>query len=215
MTYEELMQFVDECIEKSEHQDNLLKCKSKILASLTVNDNNNNSMEIKDDMLDLWENQIGTPSELLLGTRYIRIKDSMISFVELALCSGLLDALISANSISGITLSVGAGVLCSLLDLFTNVSKLDDLDFCIYMQAVCHFKEHKCFTKKDLLEWFPHGAEHICNMQTSKWDCEFIDHEQCRIISDNGIDEALDSLMRKNLLTVDRTDKQYRYKFPY
>ena len=214
MTYEELKNYIDECVEKSESKDDLLRYKAEILAALTTNANNENSSKMK-DMLSLWQNQIGTPSELLLGTRYIRIKDSMIAFIEGACSSGLVDVLISSNPVTSITVGVISGVMFSLIELFTSVSELNDLDFCIYMQAVCHFKRHKIFTKNDLLNWFPHGDNLTCNMHTSRWDCEFFENDKCSIIASDGIEQALESLIEKNLLIKERKEKQNCYKFPY
>lgn len=210
MTYNELKGFIEDCIDNSE---NLLEHKAELLVALTTNVNSN-SEEIE-DMLSLWENQIGRPSELLLGTRYIRIKDSMLAFIGAACSSGLVDVLISANPVAGITIGIASGVVCSLIELFTCVSNLDDLDFCIYMQAVRHYKAHKYFSKDDLLDWFPHGENSICNMHNSTWDCEFFENDNCSILAGGGIDEALDSLMGKGLLERERRDRQYFYKFPY
>lgn len=214
MTYNELKIFVDKCIDGAEKKANLSEHKVEILAALTVNSSSDNSTEMK-DIISLWDNQIGKPSELLLGTRYIRIKDSMIAFIEVACCSGLVDALISNNPVAGITVGVISGILRSLIGFFTSVSNLDDLDFCIYMQAVCHFKAHKPFTKNDLREWFPHGENLICNMHNSKWDCEFIENDKCSMLTDTGIEQALDSLTGKGLLIRERSEKQYFFKFPY
>lgn len=214
MTYDELKGFVEDCIDNSENKPHLIEYKAAILAALTANVNNSNPMEME-DMLSLWKNQIGKPSELLLGTRYIRIKDSMMAFIGAACSSGLVDALISANPVAGITVGVVSGVVGSLIDLLTSVSNLDDLDFCIYMQAVCHFKTYKFFSKNDLLDWFPHGENLTCNMHNSKWDCEFFENGKCSILTNGGIDKALDSLMGKGLLNRERRDKQYFYKFPY
>lgn len=210
MTYDELKGFVENCIDNPE--SHLTDYKAAILAAVTTNVNNSNPGETG-EMLSLWENQIGRPSELLLGTHYIRIKDSMLAFIEVACSSGLVDALIAPNPVSGIT--VAYGVAHSLVKLFASVSKLNDLDFCIYMQAVCHFKAHKLFSKDDLLDWFPHGENLTCNMHNSKWDCEFFDNDKCSILADGGIDKALVSLIEKGLLNQEHKDEQYFYKFPY
>lgn len=214
MTYDELKNFIDECIDNSEYKENLSKHKAKILAAMTANVNSDNPADMKDE-LSLWENQIGMPSEMLLGTRYIRIKDCMIAFIGASCSSGLIDALISADPVTGITVGVVSGVVCSLIELFTSVSNLDDLDFCIYMQAVWHFRKHKPFTKIDLLDWFPHGKNLTCNMHNSKWDCEFFENDKCTMIASGGIEQALASLQEKGLLKRERHDKQDYYRFPY
>lgn len=87
MTYDELKGFIENCIDNCESETFLTEYKAVILVALTTNMNNNSSVEME-DMRFLWESQIGRPSELLLGTRYIRIKDSMLAFIETACCSG-------------------------------------------------------------------------------------------------------------------------------
>ncbi len=214
MTYDELKNFIDESIELSENKNDLAKYKAEILAALTANVNSENSSEMK-DMLSLWQNQIGTPSEILLGTRYIRIKDCMVAFIGVAFSSGLMDVILSGNPVVGMTVGVASGVVYSLIELFTNISSLDELDFCIYMQAVCHFKAHKFFTKDNLLEWFPHDGNLTCNMHNSKWDCDFLENDNCSMIVDGGIERAIESLVGKGLLIREHREKQDFYKFPY
>lgn len=213
MTYDDLKNYIDECIDRVEYKTDLSEHKTEILAALTINENKDHCAA--QDMLSLWENQIGMPSELLLGTRYIRIKDSMIAFLNAAFSSGLADALISANPVEGLTVGVVSGVFCALIELFRTVSELSDFDFCIYMQAVCHYRTHKLFTKNDLYEWFPHGGSLICNMHNSTWDCEHIENDKCLMTADNRIDRALDSLEKKGLLKIESHAKQDFCKFPY
>lgn len=63
MTYNDLKNYIDECIDQAEDKINLSEHKAEILAALTVNENEDNSVTAQ-DMLSLWENQIGMPSEL-------------------------------------------------------------------------------------------------------------------------------------------------------
>ena len=63
MTYDELKNFIDECIDNSEYKENLSKHKAGILAAMTVNVNSDNPAEMKDE-LSLWENQIVMPNEI-------------------------------------------------------------------------------------------------------------------------------------------------------
>ncbi len=72
---------------------------------------------------------IGMPSELLLGIRYILIKDFMIAFIEVAFSSGLMDAVLSGDFVKGITAGVASGALCSLTKLFSSINSLDERDF--------------------------------------------------------------------------------------
>ena len=127
MTYEEVKEFVDNCISKSEDANILNLHRSEILAAITARDENDrgNHASIKESV-ELWENQVGAPSELLLGTRYIVIKDSVIKFIEAALTSGLIDAIITnpQNLMSGITVGVASGIVFALIGIFKSVSEL-------------------------------------------------------------------------------------------
>ena len=217
MTYEEIQEFVDNCINKSQDVNILNLHRSEILSAITARDENDreNHTSIKES-IELWENQIGAPSELLLGTRYIVIKDSVITFIEAAFTSGLIDAIIEnpQNPMSGVTVGVASGVVFALIEIFKSVSELEDYDFCVYMQAVTHFRAHREFTQSDLEQWFPHGSDTNCNMHNSKWDCEyFMPDDTCSMLQQDHLKEALDSLCRKNLLTSKRKEMKWTYTF--
>lgn len=216
MTYEEVSEFIEECIQKSENITELDKHRAEILAALTVSEDDVQT-SVK-ETIELWENQIGTPSELLLGTRYIRIKDSMIAFIQIAFTSGLVDAFIAnpVDPIKNMALTGAAisGVVFSLISLFTSASHLNDDDFCIYLQAVTHFRAHKEFTLDDLMGWFPQANDNVCNMHNSKWDCEYLDENGlCTIMSENKINDALKSLCEKKLLKKSKINGVYTYTF--
>lgn len=217
ITYEEIQEFVDEYINKSQDSENLKLHRSEILAAITARDESdredNTSMK---ETIELWENQVGSPSELLLGTRYIVIKDSVIKFIKMALTSGLIDAIVKnpQNSMTGLTVGSVFGIVFSLIDIFKSVSELEDFDFCVYMQAVTHFREHREFTVNDMKQWFPHGSNINCNMHNSKWDCEhLLNDDTCNMLQRDYLKEALDSLCRKNLLTFKRKDAEWTYAF--
>lgn len=217
MTYEEVKELVDNCISESEDADILKLHRSEILAAITARDEDDrvNHASIKESV-ELWENQIGAPSELLLGTRYIVIKDNVIRFIEAALTTGLIDAIITnpQNPMSGITVGVASGIVFALIEIFKSVSELEDYDFCVYMQAVTHFRAHREFTQSDLEHWFPHEGDMTCNMHNSKWDCEYLmDDDTCNMMQRDDLKEAVDSLCRKNLLTAKRKEAEWIYKF--
>lgn len=217
ITYEEIQEFVDDCINRSQDSENLKLHRSEILAAITARDESDkeNHTSIKES-IELWENQVGLPSELLLGTRYIVIKDSVIKFIETALTSGLIDAIVAnpQNPMTGITVGVVSGVVFSLIDIFKSVSELEDFDFCVYMQAVTHFRAHREFTINDLKQWFPHGSDANCNMHNSKWDCEHLSSDDtCDMLQRDYLKEALDFLCKKNVLIPKRKNAECVYAF--
>ena len=221
MSYEEIKEFIDHALCQSKYSDSSKQYRAEILAALTAKDEPEDTEETVTETIELWENQIGTPSELLLGTRYIVIKDSLLSFVRTAITSGLLDAIIIAYSnpekpMSGVTISVAANIVYGLIEVFKEAAVLEDCDFCVYMQAVTHFKSHKEFTLKDMHDWFPHGDNTRCNMINSKWDCKYLDENgTCKILEEKELSIALESLERKKILRVERraNDKFYVFRW--
>lgn len=217
MTFEEIQEFVDGYINESQDAESLKLHRSSILAAITARDENDreNNTAIKESV-ELWENQIGEPSELLLGTRYIVIKDSVIEFLKAALTSGLIDAIIgnSQNVMTGITFGAASGVAFALIDIFKSVSSLEDYDFCVYMQTVTHFRSYREFTMTDLKQWFPHGNDLRCNMHNRKWDCEhLLNDDNCDMLQQNHLSEALDSLCKKNILMSKQKNGESIYSF--
>lgn len=72
--------FADDCIGKADDSDFLKKYRLEILSAITAQDydlDNNCQAAIRDSM-ELWKNQISSPSRLLLSKRYIAIKDSIV-----------------------------------------------------------------------------------------------------------------------------------------
>ena len=216
MTYEDLNDFLEECIRKSDNSEVLRGHRAEILAAITVKNEEDCAASVREE-LELWENQIGRPSELLLGTRYIRIKDSMITFIEAALTSGFADAVIAnpENPMKGMSVGIVSGVVIALIEIFSSASRLEDYDFCVYMQAVTHFRTHREFTLEELTEWFPHGDKAVCNMHNSKWDCEFAGAgDICSIAAHGRIEEAVRSLCDKKILDKRRENRTDIYFFP-
>lgn len=214
--YEELEALLNEYIAASPDNVQLSKHKAEILAALTGNYEQQNP-ESTQEMIALWENQIEKPSELLLGSRYIRVQQIMLDFLKIACASGLIDAVIlyaSQGNLSGFTISVGSNIAIILWELFTTVKKLDDWDFCVYKQAVSHYREYNGFTIEELTSWFPNEAQPVCNMHTRNWDCDYLkEDDTCSIIQKQKIEQALNSLYNKGLLSFNKENHKYVYKF--
>ena len=217
ISYKEMCDIVEEYISTAEQHDLLKQYKNEILAALT-GDFGKGDLNSVQEMISLWENQEKKPSQLLLGTRYIRVQQSMMDFLEMLLTSGVADALIeyiAQGSFAGFTVSAGTSVAFALWKLFNNVKTLDDWDFCVYMQATTHFKAHKDFTLEDLKSWMPSSEHPICNMHNSKWDCDYwIEESDTCIIQENQkLTDAVNSLCDKGLLSRRKEDNKYIFKF--
>ncbi len=216
ISYKELEKLIDQYIEDSVDNAQLTEHKAEILAALT-GDYEQNNWDSAKEMISLWENQIDKPSQLLLGSRYIRVQQIMLDFLKVSCTSGLIDALIiyiSQGSFAGFTVSVGSGIAVALWELFTAVKKLDDWDFCVYMQATTHFREHSEFTMEELKSWLPSEEHPICNMHNDNWECDYLEeNDTCNIVRKDKIEQALKSLYDKGLLGLRKEDHKYFYKF--
>lgn len=216
ISYKELEKLIDQYIKDSVDCTQLTEHKAEVLSALTGDYEQNNWNSAK-EMISLWENQINKPSQLLLGSRYIRVQQTMLDFLKVSCTSGLIDALIiyiSQGDFAGFTVSVGAGITVALWELLTAVKKLDDWDFCIYMQATTHFREHSEFTIEELRSWMPSEKNLICNMHTDNWECDYLEENDiCSIAKKNKVEQALKSLYDKGLLGLRKEEHKYFYKF--
>lgn len=216
ISYRELEKLFDQYIAETPNNSQLVEHKAEILAALT-GDYEQGNWDSANEMISLWENQINKPSQLLLGSRYIRVQQIMLDFLKVSCTSGLIDALIvyiSQGSFTGFTVSVGSGIAVALWELFTTVKKLDDWDFCVYMQAATHFREHSEFTIDELKSWLPSAGQPICNMYNSTWDCDYLESTgNCNLVQTQRIEQALKSLYDKGLLMQKKKNHKYVFKF--
>lgn len=224
MTYEEIASIVDKAISETEEKDNLRLYQPAIMAAITGDYEQGNCKEVP-EMVALWENMIAEPSQLLLGTRYIRIQGAMIELIKLALTSGFVDTVISSAVVaSGVSaasaavvapgVSAASAVVFALYDIFGKASKLEDDDFCVYLQAVTHFREHTEFTEEELMSWFPHGEHPRCNMHNSTWRCDYLGDNDICTIQEEKVQSALKSLKTKGILDQTKgNDGKYVFHF--
>lgn len=210
MTYEEIASVVEEAIEKAENRENLRACQPIIMAAITGDYEQKNPEETS-KMIDLWKNTIAEPSQLLLGTRYIRISEIMIEIIRQALISGLVDNLIISHTGGeplGFSAALAAEMVFALYDLFTRASKLERDEHCIYLQAMAHYHQHKAFTEDDLVDWFPHGENAACNIHNPALSLQ-CDHRQngdfCGM-DRQKINDALRHLVSKGILKPKEDD---------
>ena len=215
MTYSEISNELDKYLSESKENSNIEKYKAEVLAAITGN-YSQNDLDSVHQMVELWQNQIAQPSKLLFGHRYICVQSMMLSFLASACTSGLLVAIINSiatGNLSGFNISVGSSISIAIWELLNSVKKLDNWDFCIYMQAVTHFHQYKKFSESDLISWFPDNSS-ACNMHNDKWDCDYLnDNDTCNMLSEQHIKESLDSLCSKNLLKKEKENGIYVYQF--
>lgn len=215
ISYEEISNLVIDFIKSTENNSILEEHVAEILAALTC-DLDQYNLSVSREMIALWDNQVHNPSQLRFKDKYIPIHQIMIDFVKVAISSGLIESIIQAvaGNPTGFTFSAGASVAIALWDLFANVKTLDDWDFCVYMQAVTHFKAHKKFTFNDLKEWMPSADKPICNMHNSTWECDYLTgDDKCTIFESQKLRDAVKSLYNKGLLRPDKEKGIYVFCF--
>lgn len=162
------------------------------------------------EAVELWQNQISQPNEWLLGSRYIRIKDIILSGFKWAITSGLVDMILLGGAVGGIAMAGSLAI--TLHDIFKNSASLENIDFCIYMQAVYHSYKDKNFTIEEAFQWFPKGKPKSCNMKTQQWKCPFIQVDEICAIDKEKIEDSIDNLCKKNIL---KKIDGYTYKFEW
>lgn len=222
LSYEDLSNFYDKCITKENcksYYDNYVKHKAEILSALTCDSNANGKIQA-DTVTAFWQEGLQGRSKFLFGTKYISVKSVMLNLLEAFCCSGFLDEIInSCVNNCGLTLglSIPINIFMGVKRVFESIQPLEDWDFCIYLQAVHHFKAHRQFTIEDLSSWFPNGNDKKCNMHTDKWDCSYFCAEQdsCTIISEDNILQAVKSLCSKGILVEKIVERKLVYQLVY
>lgn len=208
LTYKEFSEYIDECISSSIGDKKLLEGhKSEIMAAF-LSEYESNSLERNEsiqDMVELWQNQIYKPSELLLGKRYVAIQSGMMEFLKTFITSGIIEEIIKPIQTQtpmeiGITTSIT--IALAIYEVFSKTKKLDDWDFCVFLQARTHFCQNEEFSKRELLEWFPNGSNLTCNMHNLIWRCSYYleTSDNCDIKA--NIERAIASLLQKEILKI-------------
>ena len=220
LTYKEFSEYIDGCISSSAGDAKLLEShKAEIMAAFLCEYESNDieRNESIQDMVELWQNQISQPSELLLGKRYIAIQSGMMEFLKTFITSGIIEEIIKPIQTQtpmeiGITTSIT--IALAIYEFFSKTQKLDDWDFCVFLQARTHYRENEEFSKCELLEWFPHDLNLTCSMHNSIWRCSYYLEvtDSCDIKT--NIERAIASLLQKDILKITsyRDNKEF-YQF--
>lgn len=215
ISYEEMNEFVDDILKNIPDESLLHEYKAELLAAITGYYGGENK-STSSEMIALWQNSITEKSELLIRNRYIRVQKFMLEFLTLVCTSGIIDAIISSvlvGSITGFNISIGSSITIFIWEFLSSVKKLEDWDFCIYLQAVKHYKKHKSFTKTELCEWLPNNS--FCNIEKKDiWNCKYLqENGLCDMHINGKVDVALNSLIEKGLLRKTYDGDEYSFTF--
>lgn len=160
-----------------------------------------------------WSDESDEPSQLYLRDtrRHIRIKDLVVDFFGRVMSGELLNSF--SNLFSEFNQGVNAVIFGINGILYLNhllkdyIVKLDDdIEYCIYLQLITHYMEHKNFSLEDIHQWLP---REICNMHT-KWNCCKNKNDEC-IITNNDISQAINNMVEKHILSSENNMLRIRY----
>lgn len=216
VTRDYLGKFVDTQIEKNQELKDfredlvdMLSCNTPDITNIMSEDMDNESS---------WPFEKKEPTQLYIrDSRYhIRIKDLVIDFFENVFTGALLDAMLFWFGLSGMAGVSSIGITRDFI-LFVKrivkeyVVKLDDTEFCIYLQVITHLKEHQEFSVDELKSWLPMGTENSCNMHTDKWNCTYMREGKCYFNQDK-IEEILQKMVSKHIIDYSENNT---YKIRY
>ena len=215
LSYEDLYEILNGNID--ERDVNIKNHKAEILTALTINIDEKNNRNMA-ETIALWDSQLQGSTELLLKTRYIRMSEIALDFLKVMLMSGFADFIVASIVGGGIELgmlsiSLSTNVVCGIHELMKKVCQLDNWDFCVYRQAVSHFRTHQQFSKSELEGWFEDNKGK-CNMHNSTWNCEHLnDNDSCVMLMDKRLENALESLEKKGALKKVKKDGETIFTF--
>lgn len=216
VTRQYLGEFVDAQIEKNQKLKDFREDLIDMLASNTPDPN--------DFMLEdtgnesSWPYEKKEPTQLYIrDSRYhIRIKDLVVDFFENVFTGALLDAMLFWFGLSSVAEVSSIGITKDFI-LFVKrvvkeyVIKLDNTEFCIYLQAITHLKEHQEFSIDEIKGWLPVGVGSLCNMYTDKWNCPDLNHGMCYFTVDK-LEGILQKMVSKNIIEYSENNT---YKIKY
>lgn len=204
VTRDYLGKFVDTQIEKNhelkdfrEDLVDMLSCNTSDITDIMSEDMENENS---------WPFEKKEPTQLYIrDSRYhIRIKDLVIDFFENVFTGALLDAMQFWFGLSSMASFSSIGITRDFI-LFVKrivteyVVKLDNTEFCIYLQIITHLKEHQEFSVNELKTWLPMGAEKLCNMPTDKWNCSDKREGMCYFNQDK-LEGVLQRMVSKHII---------------
>lgn len=165
----------------------------------------------------VWPFEKKEPTQLYIrdSKYHIRIKDIVVDFIENILCGSLLEPMLGWFGMVS-EIAVPATVTTQFIFFVKRVVKeyvvkLDNTDFCVYLQIIVHLKEKSDFNINDIQEWMPRIEENDCNMSTSKWQCKYLNSSICYITKDD-IENILKRMVAKNIIDYTE-DGSYKIKY--
>ena len=205
-----LEQFVDAQIEKN---TDFSTYRNELIDMLV---NNEPETDVDIDNEDAWPFEKKESAQFYVrDTRHhIRIKDIVVDFFENILKGFLLKPmLVWFGIINGAeTVGIKGEFIFFIKRVIKEyVVKLDDTEFCVYLQIITHLREHREFSVEDIKEWLPESVGDKCNMSTEKWKCPSKDQGNC-IIDKNDVEKILQKMVLKKIIDYSENET-YKIRF--
>lgn len=165
-----------------------------------------------------WPNESEDSANLYIpGQRYhIRITDFAIDFFENVVSGRLVNDIVQLYTLFADNQNAMGGVFAGIdIILFTkhlikkHIVKMNDIEYCVYMQAITHLAEHGEFSLDDVISWFRIN----CTMH-SKWECSLRKDDNC-LLSEKGREYLVEVLkaMKKDKILKETDNGNYKIRY--
>lgn len=169
---------------------------------------------IADDLVD----DMGTPSRYhgVIGTKFISISDIGMDFLAFIMCNGPADYIAYCASNQNLVAPSAGLVMGLAYFIYLELKKVVQLrgdEYCIYKQAVTHFRRHEDFSLLDVAEWLPE-QNRICNMHNNKLYCRYRNNDFCKLRNQKEkILDIMQIMVDKGILKSGKNENTFRLNY--
>ena len=152
----------------------------------------------------------------VVGTAFVPISDIGMDFINFILCNGPSDYILYCLT-NGNLVAPGVSLVSAttyfVYSTLKKVVKLNGYEYCIYKQAVTHFKRHEDFSLEDMRDWLPPKNE-VCNMHNSKLYCKYRDNDLCQIKNkEMDLYNEMEKMQKGGILKPGKTKESFRLNY--
>lgn len=152
----------------------------------------------------------------ILGTKFVSISDVGIDFLAFIMCNGPVDYVVYCVSNQNLVLpSVGLAVQIAYF-IYLELKKVVQLrgdEYCIYKQAVTHFKRHEAFSLEEMIEWLPQ-LNKACNMHNDKLYCRYRDNDLCTVKwQKERVLDIMQAMVDKEILKLGQNKNTFKLNY--
>lgn len=151
------------------------------------------------------DNEISGPNRYygVMGTKFVSISDIGIDFLAFIMCNGAYEYVkecISNGNIMSPGVVLPSSIAYFIYTELKKVVKLKGYEYCIYMQAVTHYRRfNKSFSVDEMLSWLPKDGS-VCNMHHNKLTCKYRKDDCCTIKTEIDVYELMKDMEVKGFV---------------